>query len=183
MRRFTVLLAALAILLAVPAQSEEAAESETVAPAASDAARPAGSQMRGDKARKGGQGGKTPEQRAEAFRGQLLEGIELSGDQSRRIDEIQRAQKQRLEEQQKKSDELREKMKSARKAGETEKIQAYGKELREMRKDAPARSAWISEVRDVLDPDQQKQFDANREKIQKDFNRRRNSAKRKKNPQ
>jgi hypothetical protein len=166
----------------VPAQSEEAAGADTVAPDSSDAERPAGSpgtQMGGGQGR---QSGKTPEQRAAAFRDRLLEGIELSDDQSQRIDDIQRAQMERLDEQKQKSDALRAKMKDARKAGDTEQIQAYGKELREMRKDAPARSAWISEVREVLDPEQQKQFDANRDKVQKEANQRRNKSKRNKQP-
>jgi hypothetical protein len=167
MRRFFVLLA-IGSLLALPAHAEqeadEAAAQQIDAEGAADQPGKAAARRRG---------GKSPEERTAAFRARLLEGIELSDQQERRIDAIERAQAESLEKQQDKIVGLRDQMKEARKAGDTESIRKYSAELREVRKNSPSRSAWISEVREVLDPDQQQQFDANRDKIQSESKRRR----------
>jgi hypothetical protein len=170
MRRFFVLLA-IGSLLALPAQAEQEAGEAAAQPA--DAEGSAEKQPRDAAARR--KGGKSPEERTAAFRARLLEDIELSDEQERRIDAIERTQTESLKKQQEKVAGLRDQMKEARKAGDTESIRKYSAELREARKDSPSRSAWISEVREVLDPDQQQQFDANRDKMQSESKRRRSS--------
>jgi hypothetical protein len=117
-------------------------------------------------------GEKTPAQRAQEFRTQLLAGIKLSADQTRRIDEIERAhvqsQTQRLEE----VDQLRGEMRRARREGDGERVLEYAEKLREARKDRGGNVDWIHEVRLILDFKQQQQFDANREQIRRDSWRR-----------
>jgi len=169
MRRFFVLVA-MGLLLALPAHSEEGAES--AAPEQIDAEGSA-DQPRDAAARR--KGGKSPEERTAAFRARLLKDIELSDEQERRIDAIERTQAESLKKQQDKITGLRDQIYVAREAAATESIRKYSAELREARKDSPSRSAWISEVREVLDPDQQQQFDANRDKMQSESKRRRSS--------
>ena len=117
-------------------------------------------------------GEKTPAQRAREFRTQLLAGIELSADQTRRIDEIERehvgSQTRRLAE----MDELRGEMRRARREGDGERVLEYAEKLREARKDRGGNVDWIHEVRLILDFKQQQQFDANREQIRRDSWRR-----------
>ena len=117
-------------------------------------------------------GEKTPAQRAREFRTQLLAGIELSADQERRIDEIERehvqSQTQRLAE----MDQLRDQMRRARREGDGERVLEYAEKLREARKDRGGHVDWIHEVRLILDYKQQQQFDANREQIRRDSWRR-----------
>jgi hypothetical protein len=117
-------------------------------------------------------GEKTPAQRAREFRTQLLAGIELSADQERRIDEIERehvqSQTQRLAE----MDQLRGQMRRARREGDGERVLEYAEKLREARKDRGGHVDWIHEVRLILDLKQQQQFDANREQIRRDSWRR-----------
>lgn len=166
MRRFFVLLAT-GLLLALPAHAEQEAEDAAQQTEVENSAKA----RRGAAA--GRRGGKSAEERTAAFRARVLEGIELSPEQQRRIDAIERKQVASLNAQQDKISKLRDEMREARTAGDTERIRKSSAELREVRKDSPSRSAWISEVREVLNPDQQKQFDVNREKIQKESKQRR----------
>jgi hypothetical protein len=117
-------------------------------------------------------GEKTPAQRAREFRTQLLAGIELSADQTRRIDEIEREHVQRQTQRLAQMDELRGEMRRARREGDGERVLEYAEKLREARKDRGGHVDWIHEVRLILDFEQQKQFDANREQIRRDSWRR-----------
>jgi hypothetical protein len=117
-------------------------------------------------------GEKTPAQRARAFRTQLLAGIELSADQTRRIDEIERDHVQRQTQRLAEMDQLRGEMRRARNDGDGERVLEYAEKLREARKDRGGHVDWIHEVRLILDYEQQKQFDANREQIRRESWRR-----------
>ena len=117
-------------------------------------------------------GEKTPAQRAREFRTQLLAGIELSADQTRRIDEIEREHVGRETRRLAKMDELRGEMRRARNDGDGERVLEYAEKLREARKDRGGNVDWIREVRLILDYEQQQQFDANREQIRRESWRR-----------
>jgi hypothetical protein len=117
-------------------------------------------------------GEKTPAQRAREFRTQLLAGVELSADQTRRIDEIEREHVQRETQRLAEMDQLRGEMRRARLEGDAERVLEYAEKLREARKDRGGHVDWIHEVRLILDYKQQQQFDANREQIRRDSWRR-----------
>ena len=170
MRRLLTMLALGLPLLASAAPSEQPA-AQPPPEAAVQAAPEAAAAKPGD-AGAAESGEKTPAQRARAFRTQLLEGIELSADQTRRIDEIERehveSQTQRLAE----MDQLYDEMRRARRDGDGERVLEYAAKLREARKDRGGNVDWIREVRLILDYEQQQQFDANREQIRRDSWRR-----------
>ena len=169
MRRLVPGLALGLLLLGPAASSEEQAAPPPEAAGQADPERAA--EKPGDEAAAEA-GEKTPAQRAREFRTQLLAGIELSADQTRRIDEIERdhvqSQTQRLEE----VDQLRGEMRRARREGDGERVLEYAEKLREARKDRGGNVDWIHEVRLILDFKQQQQFDANREQIRRDSWRR-----------
>ena len=155
--RLLPILAAGLLLLASPASSDEQS-----APAAEAVAQESGGEATAQ-ARE-----KTPAQRAREFRTQLLAGIELSPDQKRRIDEIEREHVQRETRRLAKMDALRDEMRQARRDGDAERVLEYADKLREARKDRGGHVEWIHEVRLILDYEQQKQFDANREQIRRE---------------
>ncbi|MDH3520863.1 MAG: Spy/CpxP family protein refolding chaperone [Myxococcales bacterium] len=156
MRRILVLLAVGTLLLASPSQAQE----DTAPEAAGGAV-----QRQQPPPRAGAGGARSHAQRAENFRGRLLQDIELSADQSAHMDEIVAAHVKSLETQQQKMNELREQMREARQAGDAERVRKHADELRELRKESPDQFRWISEMRLVLTPDQQKQFDENRDRM------------------
>jgi hypothetical protein len=155
-----------ALLAAAPVLAEDAPE--PVDPGAADAAKEA----EGAKARKqrprNQQGAKSAEARVKALEKRLLADIELTDAQQQSLDELEQGFLADVEEHQAKVQSLRDQMKEARDLGETEKIKEFGTELRNSRKNTPRQITWIDELRDILTPDQQKQYDANREKIQRE---------------
>jgi hypothetical protein len=172
MRRLLPVLA-LGLLLLAPPVSPVSPESETTAPP--DAGGRADPQRAVEKPADMGEaetGERTPAQRAREFRTQLLAGVELSADQTRRIDEIERdhvlRQTQRLTE----MDQLRSEMRRARREGDAERVLEYAGKLREARKGGGRHADWIHEVRQILDLQQQQQFDVNRERIRRESWRR-----------
>jgi hypothetical protein len=156
-RRLLPILAAGLLLLASPAASDEQS-----APAPEAAAEKSGDEVAAQTREK------TPAQRAGEFRTQLLDGVELSDDQKRRIDEIEREYVQRETRRLAKMDALRDEMRQARRDGDGDRVLEYADKLREARKDRGGHNEWIHEVRLILDYEQQKQFDANREKIRRE---------------
>ncbi len=164
MRRALSILAVGLLLLALPVSSEErAAAPEAAARADSEPAAEEPGDARAAETR-----AKTPAQRARGFRTQLLAGVELSPDQTRRIDEIERNYVERETQRLAQMDELRGEMRSARREGDAEAVLEYADKLREARKERGGHVEWIHEVRLILDYEQQKQFDANREEMRRE---------------
>jgi hypothetical protein len=164
MRRFLPTLAAGLLLLALPVSSEEG---EAAPEAAAQADSESAAEKPGDTPAAAA-AAKTPAQRAREFRTQLLAGIETSPDQTRRIDEIERNYVERETQRQAQMAELRAEMRNARRDGDAEAVVEYADKLREARKERGGHVEWIHEVRLILDYEQQKQFDANREQIRRD---------------
>jgi hypothetical protein len=144
------------LLLALPVAAEEQSSAPPEA-AAQESGGEAAAQARE----------KTPAQRAHEFRTQLLAGIELSPDQERRIDEIEREHVGRETRRLAEMNALRDEMRQARRDGDGDRVLEYADKLREARKDRGGHVEWIHEVRLILDYEQQKQFDANREEIRR----------------
>jgi hypothetical protein len=168
MRRLLPVLA-LGLLLPPLAASSEG---ETAAPEAAEQAAPERAAQKPDDQGETEADEKTPAQRAREFRRQLLAGIELSADQIRRIDEIERDHVQRQTQRLAEMDQLRGEMRRARRDGDGERVLEYADKLREARKGSGGHSDWIRQVRLVLDLRQQQQFDMNRERIRQESWRR-----------
>ncbi|MHC4137883.1 MAG: hypothetical protein ACYS0K_23320 [Planctomycetota bacterium] len=169
MSRLLSILAVGLLLLAPPVSSEERAAPPPDAAEQTDAE--AAADKPGEKAAAQTRE-KTPAQRAREFRTQLLAGVELSADQTRRIDEIEREHVQRETRRLAQMDALRGEMRQARRDGDAERVIEYADKLREARKERGGHVGWIHEVRLILDYEQQKQFDANREQIRRESWRR-----------
>jgi hypothetical protein len=69
-------------------------------------------------------------------------------------------------------DQLRSEMRQARREGDAERVLEYAGKLREARKGGSRHADWIHKVRQILDLQQQQQFDVNRERIRRESWRR-----------
>lgn len=165
MRRLLPILAVGVLLLVPPASSEEQAAPPSEAAGQTHPEAPAEKSGDGAAAQRGE---KTPAQRAREFRTQLLADVELSPDQTQRIDEIEREYVQRETRRLAQMDALRDEMRRARRDGDAERVIEYADKLREARKERGGHLEWIHQVRLILDYEQQKQFDANRERIRRE---------------
>ena len=165
MRRCIVLLIMGVLMAAAPALAEDAPE--PVEPGADAAEEPEGAKARKPRPRNQ-QGGKSSEARMQALEKRLLADIELTDAQQQSLEELEQGFLADVEEHQAKTQSLRDQMKAARDEGDTEKIQEFGAELRKSRPDTPRHITWIDGLRDILTPEQQKQYDVNREKIQRE---------------
>jgi Spy/CpxP family protein refolding chaperone len=167
MNRVTVLCLTSLLLLAMPIQAEETASENTAT--AADKAPKARPQHKPDRARAAGA---SLGERAESLQNRLLKDIDLSADQAARVDEIRNQHVQRIQEHQDKIRELREEMRKARQAGDSEAVKKQADALREARQASPDRIKWVSDIRQILTPEQRQQFDKNRESMQKEAQKR-----------
>lgn len=109
--------------------------------------------------------------------GPLFEGIDLSEEQRQQVRDAMEAHRQRhsqwMEEHRQRMSDLGEQMRQARQENDRQQLRELREKVRELREDRPSVQELHERLRDVLDEQQWKQFEANRQDMHERMRQRR----------
>lgn len=161
-RALPALLCALGALCLIAPASTAQEPAQGASPAQAGAAEPHAEAPRGAAPRRRGSGaGRTPEQWWTHAREVLLEGVTLSDEQSRQVDEIVGAQVAAR----RRARDLQDELRRARRRKDVERTATLRAQLRANRGDMKDPATRIEEIREILDEPQRPTFDMNRARL------------------